>query len=93
MVKIKIEEIHDHFKMYYGNGANADKRVKELMEDISRNGLKYPIDIHKLGHNKYEVIQGVHRLEALRRLGWKEIPCNIVSHGPQASPCPRGGDR
>lgn len=92
MVKIKIEEIRDDFKLYYNNLPKAELRVQELMVDISKNDLENPIDVHKI-EGEYEIIEGVHRLEALRRLGWKEIPCNIINHGPQPSPFPRGGDR
>lgn len=92
MEMIKIEEIRDDFKLYYGSKPKAEARVKELIESISKIGLENPIIVHKI-EGGYEIIEGAHRLEALRRLGWKEIPCNIVSYGPQPSPCPRGGDR
>jgi hypothetical protein len=87
---IKIEEIRDDFDLYYARYKKAAmKRVEELMEDILKNGLKTPLDIHKIGDNFYEVVEGIHRFRALKNLGWKKIPCNIVNYGPHASPFPR----
>jgi len=88
MVKIKVEEIRDDFDLYYSKFEAAKMRVEELAEDISKNGLKCPIEIHRI-KNCYEIVEGVHRFRAIKMLGWKEVECKILDYGPHATPCPR----
>jgi len=52
--------------------------VKELAESIRANGLLQPIMVKPTGDG-YELVFGLHRLEACRRLGWKKIPA-LVKH-------------
>jgi len=53
--------------------------VKELMESIKANGLLQPIVVRPVSNLRYELVFGLHRLEALKRLGLKFIPAIIVS--------------
>jgi len=53
--------------------------VKELMESIKANGLLQPIIVRPVSNLRYELVFGLHRLEALKRLGLKFIPAIIVS--------------
>lgn len=92
-MNIPIEQIRDDFDVYYNGKKKALQKVEELIEDISKNGLKTPLMIHKIGTNFYEVVEGVHRLRALKRLGWKEVPCEIQGHGPQLGPHPTETNR
>jgi ParB family chromosome partitioning protein len=65
-----------------------DERVEALVQSIQEVGLQSPISLraHSVtgvtpcNHNGklYSVVAGQHRLEACRRLGWKEIPAFIV---------------
>lgn len=90
MILIFVEQIRDDFNLYYGKYyKQAIKHVDELAEDIAKNGLKVPIEIHKIKPDFYEVVEGVHRLRAVKKLGWKKIPCEILNHGPDAKPYPR----
>ena len=52
-------------------------RVDELAEDILENGQKSPIQV-RLGQDRYVLIEGQHRLEAIRALGEKNIDAIIV---------------
>lgn len=88
MAKISVSEIRDDFDLYYSKYPAAAEYVRELAEDIAKNGLKKPIEIHKIEAG-YEVVSGVHRLKAVKKLGWIEVECVIVNHGPQATPFPR----
>jgi len=92
-MNISIEQIRDDFDKYYSNRKKAFEKVDELVKDISEHGLKTPITIHKIGNNFYEVVEGVHRLRALKQLGWKEVPCEIVTYGPQLGPHPTETNR
>ncbi|WP_373086312.1 ParB N-terminal domain-containing protein [Sneathiella sp.] len=52
-------------------------RVSELAEDILENGQKTPIQV-RVGQDRYVLIEGLHRLEALRSLGEETIDAVIV---------------
>jgi len=49
-----------------------ERRVEHLVEDIREHGLKEPLLItsDSIPPEKWYVVDGLHRLEALRRLGW-----------------------
>jgi ParB family chromosome partitioning protein len=53
--------------------------VKELIESIKANGLLQPIIVRPIDNLRYELVFGLHRLEAVKRLGLKFIPAVIVS--------------
>ena len=50
--------------------------VKELAESIRANGLLQPVMVRRKGDG-YELVFGLHRLEACRRLGWRKIPALV----------------
>jgi len=52
-------------------------RVDTLAEDILENGQKSPIQV-RLGQDRYVLIEGLHRLEAVRALGEMSIEAVIV---------------
>jgi ParB family chromosome partitioning protein len=51
--------------------------IDGLMLSIKQCGLLQPIMVTRRG-DELEVIFGNHRIEACRRLSWKEIPATIV---------------
>ena len=55
-----------------------DKCIIELAADIQRNGLRFPLQIVRIGEDLYVPSDGSHRLLAVTRLGWKTVPCFIV---------------
>jgi len=52
--------------------------VEDLARSIRASGLLQPIMV-KPTHDGYELVFGLHRLEACRRLGWRKIPA-MVKH-------------
>ena len=54
-----------------------DSEILELAESIDRQGLINPITVQKRDDGKYVVIAGHRRFEAIKRLGWPHIECNI----------------
>ena len=54
-----------------------DSEILELAESIDRQGLINPITVQKRDDGKYEVIAGHRRFEAVKRLGWPHVECNI----------------
>jgi ParB-like chromosome segregation protein Spo0J len=81
---IPIDQIIDTFDTTYIGRKKAFEIVDELVEDIAKNGLKHRLFVHQLEGNLYGVTDGLHRLRALKRLGWKEVPCTVVSWKVQA---------
>ena len=53
-------------------------KVETLAESIIENGQQTPIQVRR-GKDRYVLITGVHRLEALKALGEEKIEAYIVS--------------
>jgi ParB family transcriptional regulator, chromosome partitioning protein len=53
-----------------------DEKVKELQESIQANGLLNPITVDR----KFNLIAGLHRLTACKKLGLEKIECNVVDY-------------
>lgn len=51
--------------------------VRLLAEDILENGMKTPIQVRR-DVNRYVLVEGLHRLEAAKWLGEKEIDAYLV---------------
>lgn len=51
--------------------------VRLLAEDILENGMKVPIQVRNDGR-RYVLIEGLHRLEAMKWLGETEIDTYLV---------------
>lgn len=69
-------------KVNEGRRGADQKAVQELADSISRVGLLNPITVDQ----GYNLIAGLHRLEAAKRLGWVEIKCTVSSlEGLQAT--------
>ena len=65
----------------YQININAGRReadqdaVQKLADSISKVGLLNPITVDQ----EYTLIAGLHRLEAVKQLGWTEIECTVKS--------------
>ncbi len=55
-----------------------DNEILELAESIERQGLINPIAVKALDDGRYEIIAGHRRFEAVKRLGYPHIECNIL---------------
>lgn len=69
-MKIPVNEI----KVRPGRRDAAPEAVETLAESIAENGLMNPITVDA----GYNLIAGLHRLEATKLLGWTEIECSIL---------------
>ncbi|MFA4641537.1 ParB/RepB/Spo0J family partition protein [Pyrococcus kukulkanii] len=56
-----------------------EEYLKVLMKSLAEDGQLHPITVRPLSDGKYEIIDGLHRVEAARRLKWKDIEANVVS--------------
>lgn len=53
------------------------EKVQDIAESILEEGQKTPIQLRKAGE-KYVLIEGLHRLEALKALGEEEVEAYLV---------------
>ena len=51
------------------------EQVEKLAESIRKDGSAGVLAVRELGVEVFEVIDGNHRLQAIQRLGWDEVPC------------------
>ena len=58
--------------------SDCDSEIFELAESIERQGLINPIAVKLRKDGKYEVIAGHRRFEAIKRLGYPHVECNIL---------------
>ena len=52
----------------------SSAKIDQLAESIEQVGLLNPITVTDWG----VLVAGLHRLEACKKLGWTEIPCNVI---------------
>ena len=52
-------------------------KIGDLQASIKRDGLLEPLLVRQVGENKYAVIDGTRRLEAIREFGWLAVPCIV----------------
>ena len=53
------------------------KKLEELRDSISKNGILQPLIVQKLENNQYELIAGERRLRASKMLKLESVPCLI----------------
>ena len=53
-------------------------KVAELAESMGSIGLQQPISIYSPNDETLQLVAGLHRLEAARKLGWEDIDCIFV---------------
>ncbi len=73
--QIKIEGIYVPAKRRKTLEAS---KVESLAEDILENGQQVPIQVRR-GNERYVLIEGLHRLEAMKALGEESIEALIVA--------------
>jgi ParB-like chromosome segregation protein Spo0J len=53
--------------------------VLQMMESIEQQGILQPPTVRPMGNDgDYELVAGLHRLEAAQRLGWRRIACRVL---------------
>lgn len=74
-VKVKLEEIYVPTKL---RGTLEAEKVGALAENILENGLQNPISVRR-DKERYVLVSGYHRLEAMRALGEAAIAAFVVA--------------
>lgn len=63
------------------NNLYSISNIEDLAQDIEENGLYHPILVRLInncyGNNRYEIISGERRYQAIKKLGWSKVPCII----------------
>jgi ParB/RepB/Spo0J family partition protein len=75
--KVKIAEIQIIGKRRPLNKA----KLRVIADSMSKIGLRTPLTVHKHDDDKIVLDTGLHRLEAAKSLGWKEIDCIVMEGG------------
>jgi ParB family chromosome partitioning protein len=57
-----------------------DKKCR-IADSMAKIGLRTPISVRKRDNGEIELVAGLHRLEAAKSLGWKEIDCIVMKGG------------
>lgn len=60
-----------------------EQAMSELASSISSDGLQQPLKVKEDGE-KYIIVFGHRRFEALKRLGWQKVPC-LITEGDEVS--------
>lgn len=74
-IKVMVDDIYVPVK--FRDTRDAAK-IEALAESIIEEGLTTPISVRR-DKDRYVLISGYHRLEAMRRLGEREIDAYLVS--------------
>jgi ParB/RepB/Spo0J family partition protein len=76
IIKIKTDEIKPNS---YNPNIIPLGIMAKLRAEIARKGLCKPIIVRK-GDTGYEIVDGEHRWQICRELGWQEIPCIVQEY-------------
>jgi len=55
-----------------------EEHIALLMKSLKEDGQLSPIIVRPLPDGRYELIDGFHRVEAAKRLGWRDIEANVI---------------
>jgi ParB-like chromosome segregation protein Spo0J len=61
------------------------KKAEALKDSIARIGLRTPLTIRSFTSGKKQLITGGYRLEAVKALGWKKVPCVYITGGAKVA--------
>lgn len=72
LLEIDIDKLMPSTKNFYGI-----REVEELAESIKESGLMHNLVVRKINDGSYEILSGERRYHALKKLGYKKIPCQV----------------
>jgi ParB/RepB/Spo0J family partition protein len=77
LMKVPVSEIHVGSRMRVGEVSES------LVDSIRQNGLLQPIIVSKDGSGRVSLVAGMHRLLAIKKLGWKEVSVCVTDRDPR----------
>ena len=60
--------------------SKSDESFKQLCSSIKLEGLLTALTVKEIGDNKYEILAGHRRYEALKAIGEQLVECNIIDN-------------
>lgn len=80
MIELEVSEIKpNEFKKEINGGKLNEEQVKRLMSNIEELGLMGALPVYEKG-GKYHLVNGHHRLEALKRAFGKDAKIPVIIH-------------
>ena len=73
LAQINMEDLIKADWNYKTDG--SEKQISKLMNSIDEDKSIGVLAVREIEKEKFEVIDGNHRLEAIKRLGWEKVPC------------------
>lgn len=70
-----ITESADNLRVYFDK-----KELDDLANNISKHGLLYPLLVHRIAKNTYEIIDGHRRYRAIKSIDMKIVPCRVCEY-------------
>jgi ParB family chromosome partitioning protein len=80
MTTIQKFDIKDIKVIGKRRAVTEDKKCR-VADSMAKIGLRTPISVRKRDNGEIELVAGLHRLEAAKSLGWKEIDCIVMKGG------------
>jgi hypothetical protein len=75
MATIEIKQIHIPQTV-----RAISEHLDWLTDSIRTIGLLHPITVKSVSPSSYELLSGHNRLEAVKQLGWKTVPANVLHY-------------
>lgn len=70
-----LEHFPEHpFELYTG------ERFEDLKESIREHGVLTPVLVRKLDNDNYQILSGHNRCECAKAVGFKTVPCVVLSN-------------
>ena len=70
-----LEHFPEHpFELYTG------ERFEDLKESIKEHGVLTPVLVRKLDNGNYQILSGHNRCESAKAVGFKTVPCVVLSN-------------
>jgi len=70
----------DHITLGATHRPADPQNVARLKENITTLGLFHPLMVKKGEHDTFELVAGYDRLQAMKELGWTDIPVRVVAY-------------
>ncbi len=78
--EIEIEKLKPSENNVRSQTVQDDGYIDLLATNIQQYGILHPISVLDLNDGTYEIVAGLRRVKAMQKLGWKTVPCFVLSN-------------